>query len=351
MALEDLDYRQSALLVIDLQNAFVHDEGTLGVSGVDTKRLASIIPPLKRTIETFQAVGIPVIWTVQEHLAVDASRAQKRLASHTARRKRISALEQTWDAEIVDELKPLAAKNPTHVIRKHRFGAFYETRLDMLLKMLGTKALFVTGTTTNACVETSIREAYLRDFDVVAVTDCISGVNSEWEETAQKVWKQYLCETADSGSVLDWVAAQTEPRTLGYGHMLVAVEDMQRSVAFYVDQLGFTVRPAKPLADGRPFTAFRQGIALVAGREPGHRQIDHIAFEVNDVRALSERLKQAGVSFFQDLHDGPYGLTVYVADPDGTKVELYQTGATVHAAAAGRLTRVRKAKHAPSLPG
>lgn len=328
MALEDIDYRNAALLVIDLQNAFVHDEGTLGLSGVDTKRLSSIVPILKRTIEQFQGAGIPVIWTVQEHLPSDASRAAKKLASHTSRRKRISALAETWDAEIIDELKPLAAKNPTHVIRKHRFGAFYETRLDMLLKMLGTKALFVTGTTTNACVETSIREAYLRDFDVIAITDCISGVNSDWEETAQKVWKQYLCELSDSAAVLDWVTAQRAPRTLGYGHMLVMVEDMERSVAFYVDQLGFSVRPAKPLADGRAFTAFRQGIALVAGRSPGHRQVDHIAFEVNDVRSIRERLQQSGVSFFQDLHDGPYGLTIYVADPDGTKIELYQVGET-----------------------
>jgi ureidoacrylate peracid hydrolase len=82
------------------------------------------------------------------------------------------------------------------------------------------------------------------------------------------------------------------------------------------------------LADGRPFTAFHQGIALVAGRQPGHRQLDHIAFEVNDVRKLRDKLKQNAVQFFQDLHDGPYGLTVYVADPDGTKVELYQVRAS-----------------------
>lgn len=348
MALDDLDYRQAALLVIDLQNAFIHDEGTLGVSGVDTKRLSSIVPTLKRTIQAFQDTGIPVIWTVQEHLAADASRAAKKLASHTSRRKRISALAQTWDAEIVDELKPLAAKNPTHVIRKHRFGAFYETRLDMLLKMLGTKALFVAGTTTNACVETSVREAYLRDFDVIALTDCISGVNSEWEETAQDVWKQYFCELSDSSAAMEWAAAQRAPRTLGYGHMLLMVEDMERSVAFYVDQLGFTVRPAKPLADGRTFTAFRQGIALVAGRSPGHRQVDHIAFEVNDVQAMRERLRQSGVHFFQDLHDGPYGLTIYIADPDGAKIELFQVGAAPTPPATRRLKPPQLGSGAPS---
>jgi 4-oxalocrotonate tautomerase family enzyme len=116
------------------------------------------------------------------------------------------------------------------------------------------------------------------------------------------------------------------PHVLGYGHMLIMVDDMDRSTKFYVEQLGFKIRPAKPLQDGRPFTAFHQGIALVQGRKTGERQIDHIAFEVNNVRKLRDKLKANQVEFFQDLHDGPYGLTIYIADPDGTKVELYQMG-------------------------
>jgi ureidoacrylate peracid hydrolase len=120
-----------------------------------------------------------------------------------------------------------------------------------------------------------------------------------------------------------------EPAALAYGHMLILVSDIERSVEFYTKQLGFKIRPAKPLADGRSFTAFHQGIAFVAGRKGDARQIDHLAFEVNDVRKLSDKLKKAGVSFFQELHNGPYGLTIYIADPDGTKVELYQAGATV----------------------
>lgn len=328
MTLDNLDPRTSALLVIDLQNAFIHDQGTLGMSGVDTQRLSSIVPVLGELIPRCQAAGIPVIWTVQEHFAVDASRARKKLAGHTSRRKQVSAVAGTWDEEIVDQLKPLAAVNPAYVIRKHRFGAFYETRLEMMLKMLGTRTLFVAGTTTNACVETSIREAYLRDYDVVALNDCISGVNGEWEETAKRVWKQYFCELSDSREMGSWIDAQSAPRTLGYGHMLLMVQDVARSTAFYVDQLGFTIRPAKPLADGRPFTAFHQGVAIVGGRAPSHRQIDHMAFEVNDVRALRDKLRKGDVEFQQDLHDGPYGLTIYVTDPDGTRVELYQVGAT-----------------------
>jgi ureidoacrylate peracid hydrolase len=201
MSLESLNLNTSALLVIDMQNAFIHDKGTLGISGVDTKRLSAIVPAVKRIVDGCQQAGMPVIWTVQEHFAVDASRAYKRLVAHTARRKQVSALTGSWDAEIVDELKQQAAADPALVIRKHRFGAFYETRLEKVLGMLGTRALFIVGTTTNACVETSIREAYLRDFDVVAVTDCISGVNSDWEQVAQRVWKQYAGDGRQHGPV------------------------------------------------------------------------------------------------------------------------------------------------------
>jgi nicotinamidase-related amidase/catechol 2,3-dioxygenase-like lactoylglutathione lyase family enzyme len=326
MSLDPIDIKTAALLVIDMQNAFVHEKGTLGISGVDTKRLAAIVPSMKRLIERCQDVGIPVIWTIQEHLATDASRARKRLASHTAKRKQISALSGSWDAEIIDQLKPLAA-NPTFVIRKHRFGAFHQTRLELLLRQLGTQTLFITGTTTNACVETSIREAYLRDYDVVAVPDCISGVNEEWERTAQKIWAQYFGVLHDSDEVLRWIDAQLAPRTLGFAHMLLQVADLEASKRFYIDLLGFSERQAKPLADGRPFVPFQQGIALTTGGPGKPSQIDHMAFRVNDVRKLAARLKAAKVKFIEDVHDGIYGLTIYVTDPNGSKVELFEEGA------------------------
>jgi catechol 2,3-dioxygenase-like lactoylglutathione lyase family enzyme len=112
-----------------------------------------------------------------------------------------------------------------------------------------------------------------------------------------------------------------------FAHMLLKVADIARSERFYVDLLGFTVRPAKPLPDGRPFVPFRQGLALTSGGPGTPAQIDHIAFKANDVRAISERLRKADVKFFRELHDGIYGLTIYVADPDGNMIELYEEGA------------------------
>jgi nicotinamidase-related amidase/catechol 2,3-dioxygenase-like lactoylglutathione lyase family enzyme len=327
MVLEAIDIKSAALLVIDMQNGFLHEKGTLGISGLDIKRLAAIVPAQKRLIKRCQKAGMPVIWTVQEHFAVDASRAQKKLAAHTAKRKQVSCLAGTWDADIIDELKPLAAVNPTFVLRKHRFGAFYETRLELLLRQLGVRTLFITGTTTNACVETTIREAYLRDYDVVAVTDCISGVNPEWEQVSMKVWAQYFCVLNDSKEVASWIDTQTAPRVIDFAHMLLQVHDIDASRRFYVDLLNFTPRNAAPLPDGRPFVPFKQGIALTSGGPDKPVQIDHMAFRVTDVRTLADRLKSAQVKFFNELHDGIYGLTIYIADPDGNKVELYQEGA------------------------
>ena len=114
------------------------------------------------------------------------------------------------------------------------------------------------------------------------------------------------------------------PRIHGFAHMLLQVADIDASRRFYADLLGFTARNAKPLADGRPFVPFHQGIALTTGGPGKPVQIDHMAFRVSGVESLSGRLKQARVKFFQDLHDGIYGRTIYVADPDGNKIELYE---------------------------
>src|SRR5579871_681436 len=140
MNLDLLDLRKTALVIVDMQNAFCHKDGTLGISGVDTGHLSSVVSPLRALVKRCQAAHMPVLWTLQEHFPVDHRRGRKRLPSHTSRRKRVAALVGTWDAAIIDELKELA-DNPTFIIRKHRFGAFHETRMDIVLQMLGVDAL------------------------------------------------------------------------------------------------------------------------------------------------------------------------------------------------------------------
>ena len=325
MSLELLQREKAALLVIDLQNAFCHRDGTLGKSGLDTDHLSSVVPPLRMIIQQCHQVGMPVLWTVQEHFEHDQRRKRKRLPSHTSKRKQVSALAGSWDAEIIDEMKDLVV-NPAYVIRKHRFGGFYETRLNIVLEQLGVSALFITGLTTNACVETTIREAYLRDYDVIGIDDCISGVNPEWEKNAKHVWRQYFGITCQSSEFSAWLTEQSQPRPVCLHHLLLMVSDVERSKSFYLDTLGFTQRlDAKPLPDGRPFIATKEGIGLTAGGSKNGQQLDHLAFEVRNVDAIYKKLQEVGAEFPRGVvGPGPYGKSIYTKDPDGNTLELFE---------------------------
>lgn len=329
MSLHDLDPARTALLVVDMQNAFVHDEGTLGASGVKVGPAQATIEPHRRLITACRAAGMPVVWTVQVHLEPDASRARKRLLSHTAKRKRVSALAGTWDAQLIEELRDLA-DDPTFVVVKHRFGAFYQTRLEALLRMLGTEALLVTGVTANACVETTLREAYLRDYDVVAVTDCIAAVRPEWEGVAHAVWQQYLGELSTSDEAIAWLAAEGSAGVQELAHLLLQTVDLEAAERFYLDVLGFRVRKREAFRDGRPLVVCEQGLGLTNGRPPGEgAPVEHIAFYVEGLEALLERAAAAGVTVLRGLEPNSYGRSAYLADPDGNQVELIaRAGAT-----------------------
>src|SRR5256886_15078958 len=108
MSLESLSLDTTALLAVDMQNAFCHPEGTLGISGVDVGPAQATIEPVRRLVEAARAARLPVLWAQQEHFAADASRARKRLASHTPHRKQGSALSGSWDMGLVGQLKPPA---------------------------------------------------------------------------------------------------------------------------------------------------------------------------------------------------------------------------------------------------
>jgi len=322
VSLDALAPETTALVVVDMQNAFCHREGTLGISGVDVRPAEATIEPVRRLVGACRAARVPVLWTQQEHFAVDASRARKRLAAHTAKRKRISALSGTWDMDFVEELKPLA-DDPSLVIRKHRFGSFHETRLEQVLRMLGVEALLVCGTTANACVETTLREAYLRDYDVVAVTDCIAAVRPEWEPTAHAVWAQYFGILAISDEVIAWLTEAARPRALDLGHVLLQTGDLERAERFYLDFLGLTVRKRETFRDGRPLVVTHEGLGLTSRRPPGEGPLEHLAFRARGIRELAERAREAGITILRGPEASAYGLSLYLADPDGNQIELY----------------------------
>jgi ureidoacrylate peracid hydrolase len=197
---------ETALLIVDAQNAFCHPDGTLGRSGVDVAPLAAVVPGIARLVRLCEAHGIPTIYTLHTNHLVDEGRNRHRIAPHTAKRATVACQPGSWDAEFVDELGALVTPS-SHVIEKHRWSAFYGTRLDPLLNILGTRLLIVCGTTTNACIDSTVRDAYMRDYDVVVPRDCVAGVRQDWHDAALGVLAHYAGEVV----ALSEVAAQLAP--------------------------------------------------------------------------------------------------------------------------------------------
>jgi nicotinamidase-related amidase len=84
----------------------------------------------------------------------------------------------TWDAAIIGELCP----DPRdYVVKKHRFSGFYQTDLDDLLRRLHVTSLVVSGIATNICVESTIRDAFFRDYPVVVPREATASFTEEAE--------------------------------------------------------------------------------------------------------------------------------------------------------------------------
>jgi len=83
-------------------------------------------------------------------------------------------------AEIVDEVKP---RKGDKVICKHRNSAFYRTSLERYLRRKNISTLLLTGIATHGCVESTLRDAFFRDFDVVLVDDCCADMSEEGHDS------------------------------------------------------------------------------------------------------------------------------------------------------------------------
>jgi ureidoacrylate peracid hydrolase len=176
----DFDPSLAGLLVIDMQNGFAAPDGTLGKAGFDLSMTRAIIPRIQNLVDSARVAGVHVFWSRQIHYPDDKTREQRLIPGHLARGAGRSMLcaRGTWDAEIVDELKPYM-RPEDDVIQKHRASCFYSTNFEAELRIHGIRLLIVTGTTSSFCVDSTIREAYARDFDVIVPGDAISDTEIE----------------------------------------------------------------------------------------------------------------------------------------------------------------------------
>ncbi|MBS1888674.1 MAG: cysteine hydrolase [Actinobacteria bacterium] len=168
-----IDPSVTALLVIDMQNGFCHSESRMEKSGVGVANQQAIVPKVLELVDLAHDRNIPVFWSQQVHFPEDVTRTRRRIPSHQSKQSWTPCLRDTWEVDFIDEVKPYVHKED-YVLTKHRASMFFHTTLEVELKMLGIEELLIAGTTTAFCVETTIRDAYFREFDVIAVRDAIA---------------------------------------------------------------------------------------------------------------------------------------------------------------------------------
>jgi ureidoacrylate peracid hydrolase len=163
-----------------MQNAFIHPEGSLSKMGLDTSRTSIVIEPIKQLKKEFKAQNRPVIYIQHTHRSdrTDAGLIAKVFPpimdlGH--------CIDGSWDAEVIEQLKPEA---DDYIVKKHRFSAFYNTHLEDMLRGLGIEILVVTGIATNVCVESTIRDAFYRDYNVFVPREATASYTIEQEQGA-----------------------------------------------------------------------------------------------------------------------------------------------------------------------
>jgi len=174
-----LDLDRTAVLVVDMQNAFASPGGMLDLAGIDVRPAREAVANARLVCEAARAAGVPIVYLTIGYPpdqstagGPDSPNPQKELALGLMRdrpelRGKLLTF-GTWDFAIVDELTPESADT---VIVKSRYSGFHGTDLDSVLRSRGVRNLLITGIASNVCVESTIRDAYFLEYWPVMVAD------------------------------------------------------------------------------------------------------------------------------------------------------------------------------------
>jgi ureidoacrylate peracid hydrolase len=195
-----------ALIVIDMQNGFCSADGFMNKIGLDYTTSAAAVEPISRLVGAARSAGIPTFFT-RYTLNEDYSDAGLILELFPAIKDARGMIRDTWDADIVDELKPQAGER---VVDKTRYSAFYDTDLEQQLRDLGVDTLIVCGVTTNICVESTVRDAFFRDIRVVVPSDGTAAVTPELHEGALRDFEYGFGRVSTVAEITDALSRQPQ---------------------------------------------------------------------------------------------------------------------------------------------
>ena len=198
---------KAALVIVDMQNDFVHPDGMFGhlsrehPERFDFAFLSGTVPQAERLAAAFRAAGRPVVY-VAHRVKPDYSDAQFpywRGARGISRANRTFVVEGTWGAEVIDPLKP---HDGEHVVVKKGFGGFSNTPLDTILRNLGVTTCVVCGVTTCVCVSTTVRGGVEHNYRMILVNDAVAEVSREAHDAELKTMARIFADVKSTDEVV-----------------------------------------------------------------------------------------------------------------------------------------------------
>jgi ureidoacrylate peracid hydrolase len=157
-----IDPTRTAMIVVDMQNDFVADGAKL-----QSKQARAMVGKLAQTLQFCRDQGIRVIYTTHAHRR-DGCDMGLYDDLYPPIADRSSLVDGTPGVEIFPELAPAPGE---HVIKKHRYSAFFATDMDLILREWGIDSVVISGTTTENCCHATARDAMFHNYKVAFLAD------------------------------------------------------------------------------------------------------------------------------------------------------------------------------------
>jgi ureidoacrylate peracid hydrolase len=163
---DQIALERCAILLVDMQNDFVSEEGKMASFGFDLSGVEEIVPRLMVFLNEARRKGAFVI-----HTRVINDASQNPPSWYAFWGPPGVTLEGSWGAEFAPGFEP-AEDEP--VVTKYAYGAFTGTNLDTILRRRDVASLIVTGTGPSICSGDTMHDGFARGYHIVAVRDCLA---------------------------------------------------------------------------------------------------------------------------------------------------------------------------------
>jgi ureidoacrylate peracid hydrolase len=158
----------TGLVIVDMQNDFVHPKGAYGRAGQSARMIAELPARLAPLADAMRAAGG---WVISTHFTlVPARDGSPFISDHLSKLRPFLGqgdfVPGSFGQALIDELQPAHLS-----VEKVAFSAFYNSRLEWLLQRAGLKTLIFTGIVTNGGVASTLRDAHVRDYSCIVLED------------------------------------------------------------------------------------------------------------------------------------------------------------------------------------